>query len=293
MYISNINSASIKLKRIKAEEYDVDEKVTLYSDDELLIYYINQGAVHFDDQGKDREVKKNQILILNPGEKVVLTVTRKTFWQKLYLNGVLFTSSLAIDSTKNVFIVTDDDADIKRYIDLVDHEYHSQDTGSDLILKKLIEIIFVHILRNNTLSIKDAAVQMKNDGIAKIQRYIRNNYGDRITLDSLSEIIGINKYYMIRLFKQKTGLSPIDYLIHIRLAKAEQLLVQSETTISQIADIVGFHSPSHFSKTFKESNQMTPSDYRKKYRKKITANLTLKVPILPLRRWKNRDFCQD
>ncbi|MGX7092792.1 helix-turn-helix domain-containing protein [Hutsoniella sourekii] len=268
MYISNINSASIKLKRIKAEEYDVDEKVTLYSDDELLIYYINQGAVHFDDQGKDREVKKNQILILNPGEKVVLTVTRKTFWQKLYLNGVLFTSSLAIDSTKNVFIVTDDDADIKRYIDLVDHEYHSQDTGSDLILKKLIEIIFVHILRNNTLSIKDAAVQMKNDGIAKIQRYIRNNYGERITLDSLSEIIGINKYYMIRLFKQKTGLSPIDYLIHIRLAKAEQLLVQSETTISQIADIVGFHSPSHFSKTFKESNQMTPSDYRKKYRKK-------------------------
>ena len=75
----------------------------------------------------------------------------------------------------------------------------------------------------------------------------------------------INKYYLIRLFKQQTGLSPIDYLIHVRLEEAEKLLAKSNITVSDISDRVGFHSPSHFSKTFKENNHCTPSQYRKRY----------------------------
>ena len=76
------------------------------------------------------------------------------------------------------------------------------------------------------------------------------------------------------MFKQRTGLSPIDYLIQVRLAEAEKLLAESNYTVSKIADYVGFHSPSYFSKSFKEVNDCTPSEYRKKNTKEMNKRIS-------------------
>ena len=167
-----------------------------------------------------------------------------------------------------MFIISDTSQTLKQYLDLALIEKEQRFRGSEIILKKLLECVMVHILRNNELSIKDSSIQVKHNEIEIIQQYIRDNFSKKLTLDDLSELVNINKYYLIRLFKQQTGLSPIDYLIHVRLAEAEKLLAHSNVTVSKISDMVGFHSPSHFSKTFKESNHCTPSTYRKRYASK-------------------------
>ena len=190
---------------------------------------------------------------------------RKIDWIKINLSGILFTSSEEINSPKQTFIADDPNAIIKMYLDLCLTELKHPFRGTDIVLKKNLEAVLVHILRDSCLSIKDATVQVKNDEIDQVQEYIAENFHQKISLDELSEFVGINKYYLIRLFKQKTGLSPIDYLIHVRLQEGERLLSQTDITISEISDMVGFHSPSHFSKTFKESNHCTPSQYRKKH----------------------------
>lgn len=268
MYISNINSSSIKLQSIDTESVvSTNEPVQIYSEEYLTLIYIVKGAANFSGHDKQGDVKKRDLIILNPDTNLELSPLRKIEWIKITLSGILFTSSLEIDSVSQVFVTEDKSQSIKRYLDLAILEDTHRFRGTELILKKLLECIMVHILRNNELSIKDASVQVKNDEIERIQQYIRQNYSQKITLDDLSEHVGINKYYLIRLFKQKTGLSPIDYLIHVRLAEAEKLLATSDVTISKISDMVGFHSPSHFSKTFKESNHCTPSAFRKKHSK--------------------------
>ncbi|MBZ6527164.1 helix-turn-helix transcriptional regulator [Aerococcaceae bacterium DSM 111021] len=266
MYISNINSSSIKLQSIETENVTTtNETVTVFSETNLTLLYIVKGAANYVVNERQGDVKKRDMILLNPETVLEITPLRKVEWIKISLTGILFTSSLDIDSNSRMFITEDTSQSIKRYLDLAILEYNHRFRGTELILKKLLECIMVHVLRNSELSIKDASVQVKNDEIERIQQYIRQNYSEKITLDDLSSHVGINKYYLIRLFKQKTGLSPIDYLIHVRLAEAEKLLATSNVTISKISDMVGFHSPSHFSKTFKESNHCTPSAFRKKH----------------------------
>ncbi|MFL2129282.1 MAG: helix-turn-helix domain-containing protein [Ruoffia tabacinasalis] len=266
MYISNINSSSIKLQSIETESIPTTGKsITVFSENNLTLLYIVKGAADFNVNDREGQVKKRDMILLNPETTLELTTIRKVEWIKITLTGILFTSSLDIDSKSQMFVTEDTSQSIKRYLDLAILEHTHRFRGTELILKKLLECIMVHVLKNSELSIKDASVQVKNDEIERIQQYIRKNYSQKISLDDLSNHVGINKYYLIRLFKQKTGLSPIDYLIHVRLAEAEKLLATSNITISKISDMVGFHSPSHFSKTFKESNHCTPSAFRKKH----------------------------
>lgn len=268
MYISNVNSASIKLKSIESERVAVEEAQTIHSEDNLILLYIHKGALNYKHDGHQGEIKKRDLVILNPRQTIEIEPIRKIEWIQIKLTGILFTSSLEINSENQLFIISDTSQTLKQYLDLALIEKEQRFRGSEIILKKLLECVMVHILRNNELSIKDSSIQVKHNEIEIIQQYIRDNFSKKLTLDDLSELVNINKYYLIRLFKQQTGLSPIDYLIHVRLAEAEKLLAHSNVTVSKISDMVGFHSPSHFSKTFKESNHCTPSTYRKRYASK-------------------------
>ncbi|MBF6625210.1 AraC family transcriptional regulator [Tuanshanicoccus lijuaniae] len=263
MYISNVNSASIKLNQIQSNHIQESETPTLASSDYLTLVYIHKGAAHYETkQGELVELKKREVLILNPGHSITLTPIRKMEIIIVQLSGIVFTSSIKLDTSDTFFHIKHTPSTFKDYLDLALAEAEKQSRGTDLLLKKLVECLLIQILRNHELSIKDSSMQSKSHEIEKIQTYIRDNYSEKITLDSLSEVADINKYYLIRLFKQFTGLSPIDYLIHVRLKEAERLLVTTNMSVATISDFVGFHSPSHFSKTFKEYNHITPTKYR-------------------------------
>ena len=63
-------------------------------------------------------------------------------------------------------------------------------------------------------------------------------------------------------FKEETGFSPYDYILHRRLEQAKMLLWTSDLTVGEIAYSIGFQSPAHFIKLFKKQNQITPSAFR-------------------------------
>lgn len=265
MYISNVNTASIHLMSLSTEVND-DHHLTIQTNKHLTFFYILKGALTYKSEGETTNLKRHDLLIVNPNQQLDITLLRKVEWVRFEVDGIVFTSSYDISADSQTFVVHDNDTIIKKYLELltIEHAYFAK--GTEMILRKLTENIIVHVLRNKGLSIKDSQKQIKHDEIQAVQDYIRKNYTKKLTLDELAETANINKYYFIRLFKQKTGLSPIDYLIHVRLAEAEKLLTETNTSVTEISDQVGFHSPSHFSKTFKESNHITPSQFRKKYR---------------------------
>ena len=267
MYISNVNTASIHLISLTTEEYD-DNRLTIHSNEHLTLFYILKGAMSYEVDGETTNLKRHDLLIVNPNHQIDMSLLRKSEWIRFEIDGIVFTSSYDIAVDLQTFVVHDQNTIIRKYLELLSVEYSYYTKGTDMILRKLTENIIVHILRNKGLSIKDSQKQVKHDEIQNVQDFIRSNFTRKLTLDELADTANINKYYFIRLFKQKTGLSPIDYLIHVRLAEAEKLLTESDVSITEISDLVGFHSPSHFSKTFKESNHITPSQFRKKYRNK-------------------------
>lgn len=98
--------------------------------------------------------------------------------------------------------------------------------------------------------------------------YINENYHQKIHVDDISEMIGVSKGYLSRIFHRDTGISIQDYIQKIRVEKAANLLKYSQASLSQISDYVCFHSQSHFGSVFKKYMHMTPKQYRDRYKQK-------------------------
>jgi AraC family transcriptional regulator len=99
----------------------------------------------------------------------------------------------------------------------------------------------------------------------KLQRvieFIIDNLADNLLLGSMAQEVSISQYHFARLFKQSTGLSPYQYVIHCRIERAKILLLQSQLKISEIASQVGFADQSQFTRHFKRLLGVTPKEIR-------------------------------
>lgn len=99
--------------------------------------------------------------------------------------------------------------------------------------------------------------------VKKILHYLNDNYAQRISLDQIAQNMYLSPVYISKIFKEKTGDSPINYLIRIRLAKAKEMLDSDAGSIKVIAAAVGYEDVYHFSKLFKKYYGVSPMHYRK------------------------------
>lgn len=127
------------------------------------------------------------------------------------------------------------------------------------IYQMLYQLAFEHPHKiTETLSIKEAYIY---NAIQQIQ----SNYQQQLTIESLAATLNINRSYLHRIFKQVLNISPQQYLIRIRLEKSQQLLVETNHSIKEIAYSVGYHDALNFSKLFSTHFNMSPSEYRKQF----------------------------
>jgi YesN/AraC family two-component response regulator len=119
-------------------------------------------------------------------------------------------------------------------------------------------INMINILWENTHS-----PVWQDEMLSVIFEAINNHIGDEFSLDILSSETNTDKYYLCHYFKSKTGMTIFDYLKCQRIEMAKKLLVENDTSISQIANACGYNSLAYFSKCFKEATGMTPKEYVK------------------------------
>ena len=94
--------------------------------------------------------------------------------------------------------------------------------------------------------------------------YMKTHIDQDITIEELAAHFGISNEYFCRLFKSEVHLSPIQYLMHLRIQEAKNLLVlYPNLSISDIAIKVGYNDANYFSSLFKRHEHMTPSQFRK------------------------------
>ena len=99
--------------------------------------------------------------------------------------------------------------------------------------------------------------------IKKAIGYIKVESNRSISLDEVSNFVGLSKYYFAREFRRITGLSFVTYLNYVRCEKAKELLLLENMSIGEVGRICGFDNQSYFTRTFKECTTYTPKDYRR------------------------------
>ncbi len=113
---------------------------------------------------------------------------------------------------------------------------------------------------------RNEKIQRSSSYVERCKDYISKNFKSKIYLAEIADTLGISKNYLSRVFAAETGETLQDYMVRVRVDKAANLLIYSEESIADIAEYVGFPSSSYFGRAFKRYKNMTPAQYRNKYK---------------------------
>lgn len=114
-------------------------------------------------------------------------------------------------------------------------------------------------------------VDPKTEAVQKTEDYIRAHCAEKLTLSALGEAMHLDKSYLARTYKKKTGRTLMDFVFLARCEKAREMLTHPEKNVSLIASATGFATASHFTQVFRRVVGCTPSEYRARYFKSLEA----------------------
>ena len=100
------------------------------------------------------------------------------------------------------------------------------------------------------------------DRLQNIRRYIKYNYMKSLSVSELARAFGFERSYLFRIFKERYGIGPKEYIIDVRMKNAAYLLSEGYS-VSQASEMVGYSDPFNFSKAFKAHYGISPSRYGK------------------------------
>ncbi|CAH0118137.1 HTH-type transcriptional activator RhaR [Paenibacillus sp. CECT 9249] len=144
-------------------------------------------------------------------------------------------------------------------------EHTNQSPQSDLYLKLLLIELLIFIGRKQHSGHRGLYIESNrtHKQISRIVNYINHHYAKRLTLDDISKNFYMSPSHVSRTFKDSTGFTFIEYVNNVRVKEACTLLKDSNLTVSEIAERVGFDNLTHFGRIFKGTTGSSPLKYRK------------------------------
>lgn len=150
---------------------------------------------------------------------------------------------------------------------MMNEEISHEKIGSKLILGRLVDILFVLIIRAyiDQVDLKGGFLMaLKDNRISNSLKSIHQSPEKDWTLNQLAATAGMSRSLYCREFKRLVSETPLSYLTDWRILKAKEILSVSKENISEIASKVGYQSEAAFNRLFKSKVGETPANYRRK-----------------------------
>lgn len=257
--------SNARLLNITWAQYSSEWNSATHAHRHAEMFFILSGEGSFQLRHHDFRVSARDLVIINPG---VLHGERSRPENPMeYI--VLGVENLEMAANEQGYVLTRFrggwDA-VTDCLKLMMQEVRAGQEGYSQVCQRLLEIILLRILRRSGLALAtEAAGQGDSRECDIVRRYIDEHFKENISLDQLAELAHINKYYLAHAFRKVYGTSPINYLNARRIQESRFLLSNSDHSLSQIARILGFSSPSYFSQSFRRAEGMSPMEYRRSH----------------------------
>lgn len=236
------------------------------------LHYIVKGSVFYSYNGKEKRIKRNSCFLLSPQSVSYYKTNPKNpaviFWTSYSgMEALRITELMGFtEDAEGVIVLSAKQKNAM--LSLMSNALKPTSTG-------LTEIV---LLKNFTSIVEFLATTGTNETLQKIKqpkmpsshhietalKYIEMNYSNPyLSLEDVASAIPIHKNYLSLLFKKSLGVTFTQYLTQKRIEQATVLLKNTDYTISQISNSVGYVDQLYFSKLFKKFNKLPPSEYRK------------------------------
>lgn len=146
-------------------------------------------------------------------------------------------------------------------LDFMVNEYAARPTDSAIVLNHMVTAVMTVIARDRWQMVPADSAQIPRDAQV-LKDYLDAHFKEHMTLEDLSFVLHLDKFHLIKIFKESFGDTPMNYVLTRRLAESMSLLRTTDYAIGQIAEIAGFDSQSYFNQVFKAKVNVSPSLYR-------------------------------
>jgi AraC family transcriptional regulator len=234
-----------------------------------LIAVVTSGVCRVSVEGgvQDYGLEPGDALLLHPGAAFGCRWTSSTRWSVLCLDARLVRNvahelGLAHCAVEPV-VGTKDPVYYALMTALTAEPARKAHPGQRLLVQSVARACASHLLASCTCLTDQAppSAGLSGSVFSRVRRYIEEHVDQRISLDDLASIAGVSRFHFARQFRRRTGRSPMDYLLRIRIERAKAMLVTREWRVVDVAAALGFADQSHFTRTFRKMVGTSPSSF--------------------------------
>ena len=262
-----INPLVVGFERCKKNKSPIFSDKTCYT---LHVILSGEGTVLVNNETYN--IKSETVYILPPHSNAIYKPIKTNPWSYIWiefsgdiikqlLQNINFTNTNFIYKPKNF-------AHLKDILTLMLKEDDNITTGAEaLLIESFIFRIFAFLIDEYSNN-KENYITKKEITTSKITKYLDDHFCDEdISIKKVADNFFFSQPYLTRFYKSQTGVTPIQYVIQLRMRKACELLNHKTFTIEQISENLGYKNQFYFSKEFKKYYLVPPTQYKQKYKK--------------------------
>nr|WP_251860582.1 helix-turn-helix domain-containing protein [Clostridium sp. Marseille-Q2269] len=262
---------------IKVSMQDI-KKSPIHWHNAMEIIYVLEGSIKITIETETHRVNKQEIGIINPEEahsiksitnnnKVLIFQIDTSFFNKYYdIENMFFYTDFSVPEAQK-----HEKYDIlRKYLSTLLCEIAQKGDNYEEVVEEILVDLLYHLINNFHYLIYDEEELKENEvqfeRYDRIIKYIYSNYNNKISIQDIARLEFLSSHYLSNEMKNKVGYSFNDFVNLTRVEEAIKLLLDTEKTISEISEELGFSHTRYFNKHFKKHYKCTPMQYRKKYK---------------------------
>ena len=152
----------------------------------------------------------------------------------------------------------------------------------------LITVLLTLLLQNDSVLRRNYDRQemggLSYHSMRQIENYLRDNFCKKISVTSMANFLGVSPGHFLTSFRESFGQTPHQYLLMLRLNEAERRLQETDESLADIADKIGFSSQSHMTTALKKNRSTTPGELRRMRFRNRFLNCHISFPTCEMKR---------
>lgn len=234
-----------------------------------ILHFIVKGKGIIINQNQKKEIiSSSECFLIDPNSHVKYKPDPSNpwsyFWIEINGNGLKKLCDHINFKSNNMHLkIQDFNQIINCFANIFNEELFISNQNSEFLrVTSEIMKILSFLIKEHGIEKNQSSLSKEENQIKKIIEYVNNNYtSPDISIKKIADNFYFSQAYLTRIFKKSTGISPMKYIIMLRMRRAVELLNKESFSIAQIAYCVGYKNQFYFSKEFKNYFGVTPSKY--------------------------------
>ncbi len=220
--------------------------------DYWIMHYVVSGKGIVEVEGESFNISASQCFIFHPYEHFFYQAHKHEPWHYIWV-GFRTDSDMSFLDGKHVI----ESSSLYGHFSSIMQAANMQFGQQEFLCARMWDIMSTFMYKEKR------KLSQSEEYTEKAKSYIYANIADQIKVSDISDMLGLERSYFSALFKQNTGLSPLQYIVEYRMSRAYELISEHGYTVSEAAGAVGYDDISNFSRAFKNFYGISPSKTKK------------------------------